>query len=378
MQIIDRVLNREEFTNCITNCSDGSEINNSLCGLLSYYSIPIDSCCFFDIETTGLSAKISSLYLIGCLWYDSKEDSFHSRQWFADDYISEVEILNNFREFLNSYQYLLHYNGTGFDIPYIEKKCAQLEVISPFSTIECYDIYREVRKIKTLFDVPNLKLTTVEKLVGFLRHDVFTGKDCIEIYSQFIQKKYFRDPTKEDEKKKLLLHNLEDIIGTFLSSQLLLYKCAKALVSIENKDNKLHAIFSNDGHFPFPASLEIEPFVISFCGEQIDLQMPLYVGTLNHFFKDYKNYYYLPAEDTAIHKSVGEYVEKEFRQPAKASNCYTKKEGAFLPLPLKFQNDKLLCFRTDYKSKQNYILWENEGVDLSPVYVQIFNTLLQK
>ena len=54
---------------------------------------------------------------------------------------------------------------------------------------------------------------------------------------------------------------------------------------------------------------------------------------LKHFYKDYHNYYYLPKEDRAIHKSVGCYVERQYRRTAKASTCYVKKEGIFLPLP---------------------------------------------
>ena len=59
--------------------------------------------CFFDIETTGLSPKISSLYLIGVLWYDAGDDLFHTRQWFADDYISEKDIIKSFTRFLSSF-----------------------------------------------------------------------------------------------------------------------------------------------------------------------------------------------------------------------------------------------------------------------------------
>ena len=61
------------------------------------------------------------------------------------------------------------------------------------------------------------------------------------------------------------------------------------------------------------------------------LKLPLYHGTLKFFFPDYKNYYYLPVEDTAIHKSVAAFVDSSYRKKATASTCYTKKEGTFLP-----------------------------------------------
>ena len=80
--------------------------------------------CFFDIETTGLSPKVSSLYLIGALWCDG--GAVHTKQWFADDYISEQDLLAAFTAFLSGFTTLVHYNGSGFDIPYIEKKMPRM------------------------------------------------------------------------------------------------------------------------------------------------------------------------------------------------------------------------------------------------------------
>ena len=45
-----------------------------------------------------------------------------------------------------------------------------------------------------------------------------------------------------------------------------------------------------------------------------------------------KKDYYLIYEDTAVHKSIGEFVEKSVRRKATAKTCYTKKEGSFFPL----------------------------------------------
>ena len=57
----------------------------------------------------------------------------------------------------------------------------------------------------------------------------------------------------------------------------------------------------------------------------------LFQGELKYFYSNYKDYYYLPMEDTAIHKSVGEYVDRDARTKATARTCYTKKQGLFLP-----------------------------------------------
>ena len=189
-----------------------------------YTGASLSDLVIFDIETTGLSANVSSLYLIGALWYDTPKKEIKMCQWFADDYTSECTILEAFSSFVSGFSTIVHYNGSGFDIPYLEKKYRFHHLENPFAALRSFDIYREVRKEKTLFDSSSLKLSVVEKLVGFLRADNYSGKECIQIYSEFMQQKIFRSPQAEKEKEKLLLHNADDLRGTLLSSLLLYYK----------------------------------------------------------------------------------------------------------------------------------------------------------
>ena len=94
---------------------------------------PLNQLLFFDIETTGLSADISSLYLIGCVYYE--QGNWQLIQWFADEYHEEQELMKAFFEFVGNYSYLLHYNGNGFDIPYLEKKCKQYDLPNTFDHV---------------------------------------------------------------------------------------------------------------------------------------------------------------------------------------------------------------------------------------------------
>lgn len=337
--------------------------------------------CFFDIETTGLSADVSSLYLIGVLWHDENDGSFHVRQWFADDYVSEKEIITSFHQFLSGFTTLVHYNGSGFDIPYIEKKCTRLELPSPFQTIKSLDIFREIRSLKPLFGVPDLKLPTVEKRCGFLRTGSLTGKDCIKVYSDFMQKKYFRDTAAmEAERDKLLLHNKEDLAGTYAAVRTLAYKCPARWERTEQSGDTVLISFSVSAGFPFPVSRDMPigalTATVRFGGNQIQLSVPLIQDTLRHYFRNYKDYYYLPAEDTAIHKSVGTYVDASFREPAKASSCHTKKSGIFLPLPSGIREENRILFRPDYKSRENYLLWDEQTKQDSSLMEEILMLLL--
>ena len=88
---------------------------------------------------------------------------------------------------------------------------------------------------------------------------------------------------------------------------------------------------------------------------QLTLRLPLYHGTLKYFYPNYRDYYYLPEEDCAIHKSVGEYVDKAHRTKATAATCYTKKSGLFLSQPATIYTPAL--YET-YKGKMCFFPYE--------------------
>ena len=80
-----------------------------------------------------------------------------------------------------------------------------------------------------------------------------------------------------------------------------------------------------------------------------------------YFYSNYKDYYYLPAEDQALHKSVAQFVDKTHRVQATAANCYTRKPGQYLmqwdsvftPVFKKEYGDKKLYFELTDKLKQS-------------------------
>lgn len=76
---------------------------------------------FFDIETTGFSGEYSNLYLVGCVYYEGGR--WNLVQWFADTVSAEKEVLTTFFEFLKRFPIVVHFNGDGFDIPYLLKRC---------------------------------------------------------------------------------------------------------------------------------------------------------------------------------------------------------------------------------------------------------------
>ncbi len=365
---------------------------------------------FFDIETTGFSANTAYLYLIGCMYY--KDNSWQLTQWLADDMNSEQQILEAFFHMLSSHKRLVHFNGTGFDIPFIQQKCRKHNMGLSFDQIESYDIYKKILKLKKLLPLPNYKLKTVEKFVGINRTDTFSGEELIQIYANYLGRLQYekllqrgsqnksaaesntgnsitrieRDNTKNLSSQELseiiLLHNFEDVKGLIRVADMLFYldifeNCPLQSVSLKeepaqedslsaqiNKEQLPYRLCFNSVlpfNLPQPVTLltplpgigtveaENKNSFLLFSvklllkDNQLTLKLPVYNGELKYYFENYRDYFYLPKEDTAIHKSVAQYVDKEFKVKAKPANCYNKKQGRFLP-----QTETL--FQPDFKN----------------------------
>jgi hypothetical protein len=352
---------------------DTKTLNNVL------HSLPFspEQVCFFDIETTGLSPQVSSLYLIGAAWYD--ERNFRLTQWFADDYVSEKEILEAFSTFVQDFSVFIHYNGSTFDIPYLEKKYLFHKLPSPFEGRESFDLFKEIRRQKIWFSTSDKKLTSMEQLLSFRRSDQYTGKDCIRLYTEFMQKKFFKDNKAETRKNQLLLHNHDDLIGTILCCQFLYYtRYYGTSPACERTDNFLLICDSISGFFPIPWDKKVDDVSFHFKENLLTMEIPLFHGTLYHYYKDYKNYYYLPEEDMAVHKSVGIYVDSSRRVKAGAANCYTKKTGTFLPLPGKLTIESVPLFQESRKSPVSYLYLDQEKFSISSdMLTELLNAYLK-
>lgn len=306
---------------------------------------------YFDIETTGFVAETTYLYLIGCIYL--KDSSLHMIQWFSEDIREESLLISNFFEFIKEYDLLVHYNGTGFDIPYILKKCKMLNLDYSFKDIQSLDLYKKISPLKKIFKLNNYKQKTIEAFLKVDRLDTFGGGELIEVYQNYLGIKHIENlkksraqitdnDTKGDDLSTadsllhlLLLHNEDDIKGLVHISSILYYsdlfeKPFHILQAGVDK-GKLIVKLEYDFNLPIRVSFGNDCVYISAFGSSISITIDIYEGELKFFYDDYRDYYYLPEEDRAIHKSLAIYVDKDYRVKAKPSNCYTKKQGLFLP-----------------------------------------------
>jgi len=315
---------------------------------------PLDKCLFLDIETTGFTARSSSLYLIGCAYW--KEDGFYIQQWFAETPEEEAELLISFFEFAKPYSHLIHFNGNNFDLPFLLQKCAQYKFSYNFDRFKGIDIYRRTAPYKYFLKLPNCKQKTIELFLGINRIDTFHGGELISIYHDYI-----KHPT-EVGLNALLQHNFDDMRGMLSILPILSYY---DLFNGGIHAKKVQANYYKDYHdekyqevliklkftSPLPTAVSFRSLGCYFIGKGMEgsLKVPLYEEEMKYFYANYKDYYYLPDEDLALHKSVATFVDNKHRTQATAATCYTRKYSSYLPQwEILFEP----FFKRDYKSKE--------------------------
>lgn len=337
---------------------------------------------FFDIETTGLSAANSMVFLIGAIYFDGK--CWQLKQFLAENAEDECCIIHEFFMLAAQYHTLIHFNGTTFDIPYLKERAKFHSITEPLSQMESLDLYQKFRPLKKLLNLPRMNQQTLEQFLQWPRQDQLSGKQMITLFKKYAAsgEKLIAD--------LLLLHNHDDLLGMIQLLRLFAYPMlaegnfapihteVNAAVLDQDPISTDSGIVLESGclqpsgslciqfHLdqPLPAELvltcpataadisspaaetaDADPTALAYVAQTEthivltvknnmgSLTIPIFSGELKYFFPDHRNYYYLPAEDQAVHKSIGAYVDPEHRENAKPATCYARKKGVFLPQP---------------------------------------------
>ena len=117
---------------------------------------------FFDIETTGLSARNSMIYLLGYIKFNGK--NWELNQLFCEKAEDEIALILTFNKVLSGVNVLnlVHYNGDSFDIPFLKKRAKfhELPIEKEFlqeNSYESMDLLKLLEPIKINFP---LKVTS--------------------------------------------------------------------------------------------------------------------------------------------------------------------------------------------------------------------------
>jgi hypothetical protein len=235
-------------------------------------------------------------------------------------------------------------------------KCTKYGFAYNFDQFTGIDIYRRITPYRERLGLANCKQKTIENFLKVKRLDLYDGGDLISVYHDYVT-----SPSLE-ARYLMTLHNNSDLKGMLEILPILAYH---DLFNDKIKALKVQANYYTDIHgksknmlymklrlpIKLPVSLSFNKNRCYFKGEEDEgyLAVPIFEEEMKFFYANYKEYYYLPAEDVALHKSIAAYVDKDFRQPATAANCYTRKTATFLPQWNIFTEP---FFKRDYDNKE--------------------------
>ena len=361
-----------------------------------------------DIETTGLSPEHAQVYLIGCAYWE--EDCWHRIQWFDESGSGEADILTSFLLFAKKYRILLHYNGDRFDIPFLTRRIVHngLQAMSGAeqfpNAMKSVDLYRFLKPYQQILALPDLRQQTVEQFMGTGRTENSSGKDQVKFYLAYAAgsrsgrtapdtaasgaaaQTAGDSMSRRTLRSAILSHNAADIDGLLSLSnvlayadlftadlnvykaqantcrdvngepmqELILYARAEGIPEdIMNILTGNHPADSCDEEeaetAPSFLTAQADGCYVSICGNKVTMKVPIYNGRIHYYYANYKDYYYLPELDQAVHKSIAAFVDKDRREQATAQTCYTAKVGAFLPEWSRLHEP---IFKKEYEDKE--------------------------
>ncbi|NDL66306.1 ribonuclease H-like domain-containing protein [Anaerotalea alkaliphila] len=291
--------------------------------------------CVLDIETTGFDRRSDQLLLAGCLY--RSPDGIRSVQWLGERPADEYELLYRLREFLSPFKTLAHYNGTAFDLPFLGARFRSFGLESPLEDLGQYDLYLRLRPCKQALGFPGLRLQVLAAHFGLGRTDNSSGFLLARTHREFLE------GHRRDLAQPLLVHNREDLENTLVLLalrplletvlQLKENRFHPESFSLEREEDQITFLFRLEQRHFGTAAFDGSGHRILLQGSLLSLHLPIRPLSLLHYFSDYRNYYYLPKEDTAIHKSVGRFVAPGHRVQAGKDTAFVRKSGLFVELP---------------------------------------------
>ena len=351
----------------------------------------------YDIDTTSFEAANGCIFLIGVMFYQN--DELHFLQLFSESIDEEALIIGKFFDIAENYNVLLSYKGESFDIPFIGKRLYALkqnELYKRFTVLRSrsYDIAGEIMSVKASLSFSSTKLDYLRKKCGQQVPERISGENISKFYVEHIAAAKLRkllettgnvanhDMIGEYHPKPVideLAHIKPDSGDRFLSD--ILYRNRENIESVIYL-LRLSRIFSmRKGCFNVNISTgyddisvgcddigaenslknNIDTVFFAYFADDFELTVPISIVTvsLKQFYPNYKDYYYFPAEDMAVHKSIAEFAASGSKKKATAKTAYRNVSGRFIPVPGTYahseSNKDSSFYKAEFDSDDYYI-----------------------
>ena len=344
----------------------------------------------YDIDTTSFEAANGCIFLIGVMFYQN--DELHFLQLFSESIDEEALIIGKFFDIAENYDVLLSYKGESFDIPFIGKRLYALkqnELYKRFTMLRSrsYDIAGEIMSIKASLSFSSTKLDYLRKKCGQQVPERISGENISKFYVEHIAAAKLRKllettgnaanhdmigdyhpkpvtdelahikPDSGDRFLSDILYrnreNIESVIYLLRLSRIFSMRkgCFKVNISNECDDIDVESSLKNN----------IDTVFFAYFADDFELTVPISIVTvsLKQFYPNYKDYYYFPAEDMAVHKSIAEFAASGSKKKATAKTAYRNVSGRFIPVPGAYarseSNKDASFYKAEFDSNDYYI-----------------------
>lgn len=222
---------------------------------------------------------------------------------------------------------------------------------NPFDLLEAVDLYRSALSVRNYFPLSSMRQKDLEQFFGIGRKDEKDGGELICIYHNYVKN---HNP---EDLKLLILHNRDDLLGMCsllaIRSYLALADGDWCIHKIDQEQDTLDVVVNLTSPLPSAIMLKNESGTFYARSSRGIFHFPVYQEQLRHYFPDPENYYWLPQEQSVVHKSVGRFVDPAFREKASPDNCYVAKLCHFLRQEL---SESPSYMKKSRKDKRRYLI----------------------
>ena len=232
--------------------------------------------------------------------------------WISEQESDEYEMLTALSDALDSIRRIITFNGNAFDLPHLHQKYKAFDLMDPLQGKQYLDLMLRLKPISRFLALPSGKLAD---FAGFLH---LAQPDASDEAS-------FRFHPGAEDKHEASTPN--DALYTLECMSLLHYadflkQGAEIREVTTDEERVIFRLHYPDG-FPVGFSVHDSGFHLRFSEDgTVLLSSRICNGSIRYYHTDVKNYWYLPLEGYAIHKSAAQYVDKSRREKAVRENCY--------------------------------------------------------
>lgn len=381
--------------------SDRAELFKMMSSTL-FTDTPASKVIVYDIATTSFEAANGCVFLIGTAYL--KEGKLMIKQFFSEDITEEPDMLKSFFKFCDNFGKIVSYKGDSFDIPYIAGRIGIFEkdgdkILSSVVDTEALtaglnrvreksvDLYDYIKILKPAIGLVSTKQDYLQKLVGQRLTQKVSGENVCHFYVRHLAENklkmlsesvsshnadgfisgYIRKDLDDDLAHIEMSDNtyyLQDLLSSNADSLLAVMYMTRLGLLFNIVSGRFDINIISDDTQKEKISIEYKFDTDNLQSSVIKIDLNIFDKVLKGFYTNYRDYYYFPLEDTAIHKSVAEFTPSSSRKKATPQTAYCVSGGIFIHVPKSYYNVKLtlgdglkvtdIRYRESFESEENF------------------------